>query len=31
MTYMRLRDVSSGLLLNFNVQILPLGIKRLLR
>jgi GxxExxY protein len=31
MTYMRLREVSSGLLLNFNVEILPLGIKRLLR
>jgi GxxExxY protein len=31
MTYMRLRKVSSGLLLNFNVEILPLGIKRLLR
>ena len=31
MTYMRLREVSSGLLLNFNVEILPFGIKRLLR
>jgi GxxExxY protein len=31
MTYMRLRGVSSGLLLNFNVEILPSGIKRLLR
>jgi GxxExxY protein len=31
MTYMRLREVSSGLLWNFNVEILPLGIKRLLR
>jgi len=31
MTYMRLWEVSSGLLLNFNVDILPHGIKRLLR
>ena len=31
MTYMRLRGVSSGLLLNFNVGILPHGIRRILR
>ena len=31
MTYMRLREVSSGLLSNFNVEILLFGIKRLLR
>ena len=30
MTYMRLRGMSSGLLLNFNVTILPLGIRRIL-
>lgn len=30
MTYMRLRTISAGLLLNFNVQILPLGIRRIL-
>ena len=30
MTYMRLRRLSSGLLLNFNVTILPLGIRRIL-
>jgi GxxExxY protein len=30
MTYMRLRRVTSGLLLNFNVSILPHGIKRVL-
>ena len=30
MTYMRLRGISSGLLLNFNVQFLHQGIKRLL-
>ncbi len=29
-TYLRLQGVSSGLLLNFNVQLLPHGIKRLL-
>lgn len=31
MTYMRLLRVSSGLLMNFNVDILPHGIKRILR
>jgi len=31
MTYMRLLRVSSGLLMNFNVDILPHGIKRVLR
>lgn len=31
MTYMRLKNVSSGLLMNFNVPLLPQGIKRLLR
>ena len=31
MTYMRLQRVSSGLLLNFNVRILPHGIRRVLR
>lgn len=31
MTYMRLLQVSSGLLMNFNVDILPHGIKRILR
>jgi GxxExxY protein len=31
MTYMRLRSVSSGLLMNFNVGILPHGIRRILR
>jgi hypothetical protein len=30
MTYMRLQKVSCGLLLNFNVGILPQGIKRIL-
>lgn len=30
MTYMRLLGVSSGLLMNFNVHLLPHGIKRLL-
>ena len=30
MTYMRLQNLSSGLLLNFNVTILPLGIRRIL-
>ena len=30
MTYMRLLGVPSGLLLNFNVQILPHGIRRIL-
>jgi GxxExxY protein len=30
MTYMRLRRVTSGLLMNFNVDLLPQGIKRLL-
>ena len=30
MTYMRLRSLSSGLLLNFNVTILPRGIRRIL-
>jgi GxxExxY protein len=30
MTYMRLRRLSSGLLLNFNVTILPRGIRRIL-
>ena len=29
-TYMRLQGVSSGLLLNFNVHLLPHGIKRML-
>jgi GxxExxY protein len=29
-TYMRLRKVSAGLLMNFNVQILPYGLKILL-
>ena len=31
MTYMRLRRVSSGLLMNFNVDALPNGIRRILR
>jgi GxxExxY protein len=31
MTYMRLQRVSSGLLMNFNVDILPHGIRRILR
>jgi GxxExxY protein len=31
MTYMRLQGVSSGLLMNFNVDLLPHGIKRILR
>jgi len=30
MTYMRLQGVSSGLLMNFNVPILPQGIRRIL-
>jgi GxxExxY protein len=30
MTYMRLQGVSSGLLMNFNVVILPHGIRRIL-
>jgi GxxExxY protein len=30
MTYMRLQRVSSGLLMNFNVHLLPHGIKRML-
>jgi GxxExxY protein len=30
MTYMRLQGASCGLLMNFNVQLLPHGIKRLL-
>ncbi len=30
MTYMRLQRVSSGLLLNFNVDVLPHGIRRIL-
>lgn len=30
MTYMRLQGVSSGLLMNFNVHLLPHGIKRIL-
>jgi len=30
MTYMRLQGVSSGLLMNFNVAILPHGIRRIL-
>ena len=30
MTYMRLQGVSSGLLMNFNVAILPQGIRRIL-
>jgi hypothetical protein len=31
MTYMRLLGVSSGLLMNFNVDALPYGIRRILR
>ena len=31
MTYMRLQRVSAGLLINFNVHILPQGLRRLLR
>lgn len=31
MTYMRLQRVSAGLLMNFNVDLLPHGIKRILR
>ena len=31
MTYMRLQGVSAGLLMNFNVDILPQGIRRILR
>lgn len=31
MTYMRLLGVLSGLLMNFNVPLLPHGIKRILR
>ena len=30
MTYLRLRTLSCGLLLNFNVHLLPLGIRRIL-
>jgi GxxExxY protein len=30
MTYMRLQGVTSGLLMNFNVHLLPQGIKRIL-
>jgi GxxExxY protein len=30
MTYMRLKGISAGLLMNFNVDLLPHGIKRLL-
>ena len=30
MTYMRLQRVSAGLLMNFNVELLPRGIKRIL-
>jgi GxxExxY protein len=30
LTYMRLQGVSSGLLMNFNVRLLPHGIKRML-
>jgi GxxExxY protein len=30
LTYMRLRGVSSGILMNFNVHLLPHGIRRLL-
>jgi hypothetical protein len=30
MTYMRLQRVSSGLLMNFNVDLLPNGIRRVL-
>jgi GxxExxY protein len=30
LTYMRLQGVSSGLLMNFNVRLLPYGIKRML-
>jgi GxxExxY protein len=29
-TYMRLQGVSSGILMNFNVHLLPQGIRRLL-
>jgi GxxExxY protein len=31
MTYMRLQRVSAGLLMNFNVDLLPHGIRRILR
>jgi GxxExxY protein len=31
MTYMRLRGISAGLLMNFNVELLPQGLKRKLR
>ncbi len=31
LTYMQLQGVSSGLLMNFNVTLLPLGIRRVLR
>ncbi len=31
MTYMRLQGIASGLLMNFNVHLLPRGIKRILR
>jgi len=30
-TYMRLQRMSCGLLMNFNVRILPHGIRRILR
>jgi GxxExxY protein len=30
MTYMRLKGVSAGLLMNFNVELLPQGIRRIL-
>jgi GxxExxY protein len=30
MTYLRLLNISSGLLMNFNAEILPLGIRRIL-
>jgi GxxExxY protein len=30
MTYMRLQGVSSGLLMNFNVAVLPQGVRRIL-
>lgn len=31
MTYMRLRGIAASLLINFNVELLPQGLKRLLR
>jgi GxxExxY protein len=31
LTYMRLQGISSGLLMNFNVEALPRGIRRILR